>query len=258
MSLFHHDSPLMTALGKLSDIVICNLLFILCSLPVFTAGAALAALYTAMEAILDDYEDDPIYRVFLRAFKENFRQATLLWLVCLGAMAFLFLYYQVIALFEGTFFRVYQATFFLLCFLFAAGFQYIFPLQAQFANRVPATLKNSWLLAVLALPWTLLSLAIDAAVLGLFFLLNTNAVYMAIFLWSMFGFGLLCYLNSFVFRQAFKKIAPEHWAEKPDKGLAEGALFTDETHREDDRMVVDGASAASDWNRSEEVWGGRK
>lgn len=221
MNLFSHDGPLMSALSKLSDIVICNIMFVIFSIPVVTAGAALTALYSSMQAMVDDREGPMIFRGFWKSFKENFVQSTLLWLFCLGVGGFLLLYYQVVSLLEGSFFRVYQGTFFLLLFVFMAGFQYIFPLQAQFSNSVAATLKNSWLLAVLALPWTLLSLVIDVVLLSVFFLLNTNAVYMAIFLWSMSGFGLLCYLNSFVFRQAFKKIAPEHWAVSTDDAFSE-------------------------------------
>ena len=42
--LFDMDNPLMQALGILADLMVLNLLTIVCSLPVLTAGAALTAL----------------------------------------------------------------------------------------------------------------------------------------------------------------------------------------------------------------------
>ena len=47
-TLFDPDGMLMSGLRKIADIVLCNILFCLFSLPVITAGAALTALHTAM------------------------------------------------------------------------------------------------------------------------------------------------------------------------------------------------------------------
>ena len=76
MKLFDPNGPLMTALGKLADIVICNLMFCLFSLPVITVGASLTALYACMQKLI--YDDDEkaeglIFRDFWRAFRSNFR-----------------------------------------------------------------------------------------------------------------------------------------------------------------------------------------
>lgn len=42
---FDLDSPLMSALNKLADLIILNILVIICSLPVFTIGASMTALH---------------------------------------------------------------------------------------------------------------------------------------------------------------------------------------------------------------------
>ena len=44
MRLFDPEGPLMTALSKLADIIICNLMFVLFSVPIITFGASLTAL----------------------------------------------------------------------------------------------------------------------------------------------------------------------------------------------------------------------
>ncbi len=65
MSLFDMNGPLMYNLGKLANIFLCNVLFCLFSLPLFTIGAALSALFFCMQAIWDDDEDVRIPRRLL-------------------------------------------------------------------------------------------------------------------------------------------------------------------------------------------------
>lgn len=45
---FHSEGKIMQFLSTLADLVMLNLLTILCSLPIFTLGAAVTALYDAM------------------------------------------------------------------------------------------------------------------------------------------------------------------------------------------------------------------
>ena len=52
--LFDLDSPFMNVINKLSDIIIINLVYIFCCLPVFTIGAATTALYYTVYKIIED------------------------------------------------------------------------------------------------------------------------------------------------------------------------------------------------------------
>ena len=227
MKLFDPESPMMIALSKLADVIVCNIMFCLFSLPVITIGASLTALYTCMQRLIKDDERDEglVFQVFWRAFKSNFRQATLLWLVCLGAFAFLGAYYRITMSMGGSLGWVYRMTFYLLCLLFLFGFLYIFPLQARYQNKVRYTLRNAWLMSVAALPWTLLSLAVVVMALFLTFYMNRD-MNSALYIWAVAGFGLVAYIQSFFFFRAFRKLSPEQLA--PKSGTAEGAIFTDE------------------------------
>ena len=46
MKLFDIDSPLGQLLTKITDLLILNLCFLICCLPIFTIGASLTALYS--------------------------------------------------------------------------------------------------------------------------------------------------------------------------------------------------------------------
>ena len=45
MKLFNLDSPVMVFLSKVANLMILNVLTIICCIPIFTAGAAITALY---------------------------------------------------------------------------------------------------------------------------------------------------------------------------------------------------------------------
>lgn len=204
----------MTALGKLADLVFCNVLFCLCSLPVFTIGAALTALFDCTLSLVDDNEEQLIFQQFWRAFRKNFKRATGLWLLCLAVIAVLALYALVVNALTEALYRVYCITFFVLIFLFLAGFQYIFPLQARYDLSVKATLKNAWLLSFAALPMTLLALAVPAAAFYVSFIMNPGAVNVMFFLWVFVVIAVIAYLDSFFYRRAFRKLPH---ARKPEQ-----------------------------------------
>ena len=199
----------MTALGKLSDLVFCNILFILCSLPVVTIGASLTALYRCTLSIAADTEETTIIRQFFKAFRRSFRRSTLLWLICLGAGALLFLYSLAVKALPAAWYRSYRVTWFLLLFLFLAGAQYLFPLQAACDLGVKATLKTAWLLSIAAFPMTLSALLLPVAAFYLSFLMNPDAFHIMLYLWTFVILAVIAYLKSFFFHRAFRKLPEE-------------------------------------------------
>lgn len=230
MGLFDVNGSFMYALQKFANIFVCNVMFCLLSIPLFTVGASLSALFACMQAIWEDDEDDMIAKQFWNAFKLNFKQGTAIWVICLLAFAFLGIYYMIVSSMTGIAGRTYRISFFVMCVVFVFGFQYLFPLQARYKNSIRNTLKNAWLLGIAALPWTLLSILLVAAAVYISFFMNPSGVSLAVFLWGMVGFGLVAYLNSMIFRKAFQMIDPEKLEESMHTAPKE-ALFIDEEHR---------------------------
>ncbi len=247
MSLFDMNGPLMNALRTLAYIFLCNLMFCLFSLPLFTVGASLTALFACMQAILAGDEEDVIVKQFWAAFKQNFKQATVIWLLCLVVLALFGVYYLIVSSMPGMIGRIYKVTFFAMCIVFLFGFQYIFPLQARYRCRIRDTLKNAWLLSIAALPWTVLSILLVIAALYISFFMDPAGVDTAVFLWGMVGFGILAYLNSFLFQRAFRLIEPETMEVK-HKASPE-ALFTDEEHGRTEVLSQESRYSNPDWNR---------
>ena len=206
MKIFDPEGPLMSALAKLSDVVFCNIMFCLCSLPLVTVGAALSALYDCTMHIVDDTEKPQIFRQYWASFKKNLKQGTILWLIFLGGVLILAAYALSVNALGGGLSRTYRVVWFFLVFLFLAGFVYVFPVQGNMELPVREVLKTAWLLSAVALPYTLLMLAVAGAAVYISFFTGPDTLYASIFLWAVIVFGLVAYLQSFLLRMAFKRL----------------------------------------------------
>lgn len=76
---FHPDSKIMGVLGKAADLLLLNLLFLLCCLPVVTTGAALTGLFDAVRAL--EEEEGKVYAVFFSTSRKKFKEATLVFVL---------------------------------------------------------------------------------------------------------------------------------------------------------------------------------
>lgn len=79
---FSYESKPMQLLMFLGDIILLNVLYLICCIPLFTIGAAQSAMFTACKVLLDKEDDSSPYAAFWRGFTRNFGTVTLAW----GAM----------------------------------------------------------------------------------------------------------------------------------------------------------------------------
>ena len=243
----------MGALRTFADIVLLNVLFCALCLPVVTMGPALTALHSSMQLLSAGRNSDgnEAIREFFKEFKRSFFKSIGLFVVVIAVIIFIFIYHAVVWKLDGAVGRLYRMTFFLLIFVLAAFMQYIFPIAARFQLGVLGIIRNSLLLAIAAAPWTILALAVPMAAVYISFFMNPAGFRIAIFLWAVCGFGLVAYLDSFIFLKAFKKLGVELKAVSEDDGkILDGALFTDEEHRNDkNSMEITDRESMPDWNK---------
>lgn len=79
--IFDYDSKFMQFLMKFADIAILNVLFLICSIPIFTIGAAQAGLYTGFRVMLDPEDESSPSAAFFRGFRNGFWVITPVWLI---------------------------------------------------------------------------------------------------------------------------------------------------------------------------------
>ena len=88
-SIFNYDSKFMQILLKLADMIILNILFVLCSLPIVTIGAAQAGLFSGMRQLMNKEDDRSPIGFFFKGFANGFWKITLLHIIFLLIMAIL-------------------------------------------------------------------------------------------------------------------------------------------------------------------------
>lgn len=77
------ESPFYRTMGKIGDLVLANILWLLCCLPIVTAGASTLGLFTVVNKMAAK-EDYTVRTDFFKAFRRDFKQGTALWLVVLA------------------------------------------------------------------------------------------------------------------------------------------------------------------------------
>jgi len=194
--IFDPNGKIIELLWKPIHIMFLNLLWVLFSIPIVTMGASTAALYSVMIKMKNGLEGK-IFFDFWDAFRENFRQATIIWLIILFS-AFVFttdiVYFLNMGGFVGTFFAM---IFFGLDVALLLMTMYVFPLQAIFDNKIMTTVKSAFFLSFRHLLWTVLLLATHIATVILAWL------YWPIIGWFLFGFA--AFLNASIFNHIFKR-----------------------------------------------------
>lgn len=87
-ALFSPENKFWMFVAKVADMFFLQCLWLICCVPVITAGASTAALWKCLSLLARDQEGKP-FSDFFRAFKKSFRTATKVWLTQLATMTFL-------------------------------------------------------------------------------------------------------------------------------------------------------------------------
>ncbi len=141
MLSFKPDSRFFAFVNRLVDVFVLNLLWLAFSLPLVTIGAATAAAHAVTLKMVDE-EEGYVARGFIRAFRENFRKATVLWLLEAAALYALWIDWQIavkspdpplFALIAGI----------LIAAVTLVVSLYAYPLLARYENSLAGTVRNA-------------------------------------------------------------------------------------------------------------------
>ena len=170
MKFFSYESKFSQLLLKICYSCYLNLLWFVCSLPVVTIGAATTALYyTSLKVIRG--EESSLTQQFFHSFRENFKQATVLWLIMAGIGLFLagdgYLLYHLRLSSSGALavlWTVILAIVIAAAIVWVIELLFLFPLIASVSNDNRSMLKNAFLIGTHYLFATILVFAVHFAV----------------------------------------------------------------------------------------------
>ncbi|MBR6315387.1 MAG: DUF624 domain-containing protein [Lachnospiraceae bacterium] len=226
MKLFSFDSPVMQAISKATDYALLNILWIICSLPVFTAGAAFSAkYYVGMK--MGRGEEPAVFQSFFKSFASNLKQTILPSIVVfLIAAFFVFDWYMVI---KAQAPDAYKWILFVVSMIFMMVVFCFFPIIARYEITTGEAVRTALGLAAARFPRVFLAIIcfILPFIIGIWY-----------FKWA----WLIClgaqtvmlYYNSAFFVKEFDKLEAKLFGEKPaDEGVKESekdaawAMFRD-------------------------------
>lgn len=198
-NFFSYDGPFFAVLNRVADIILLNLLWFFCSLPVVTIGASTTALmYVSMK--IANGEDAYIVKKFFKSFKENFLQSTIIWLIMLviGIVLVGNIFYVLPQMnIPDSMYNILFSASCLSSLVYAMIFVYLFPLQAKLENKIRHTFKNALLLSFRHLPSTIALILLNSVIVVLPFVIVWKAMAGLFLVWFLFaaaGIAMLCSL----------------------------------------------------------------
>lgn len=201
MKFFDSDGPLMQGLNKVADLMILDLIALICCIPIITIGASMTALhYMALKIVRG--EEVYIIKGFIKSFKQNFRQATVIWMIQIIVMAVLVLDYFIIFWNpESNPSIPVQALFLAAMLITLSEFVFIYPILSKFDNSILRTFKNTFAMAIMQFPKIILMLVFWAApiLIGIFVIQLLPLV-------VLFGLSLPAYGSALLYNKFFKKL----------------------------------------------------
>lgn len=198
-------------LSGLYNLFLLNLVWILCSLPIITMGAASTALYYVTMKMAKK-EEKHIVKSFFYSFRQNFKQGIFLQLIRIVILMMLGGYIFISPGQGRSIEGFIRGVCICSLILETAVFSYAFPLLSKFDNTLGNTLINSAKLAVMYPLTTLRLLLLNLSPLILAVVL-TEFFIRTLILWLFIGAALIAYLNSIMLSEIFEKLIPE------DKGV---------------------------------------
>lgn len=145
--IFDINNPIMRYVIKVFDCMCLSVLWLVACLPVFTIGAST----TAMFAVIHRYirlEEESLWKIFWKTFREEFRRSSLCWLVALGILVLLVmdaLVFRTMAI-NGQFLGKLYWLILLLIGIEATWLAYLFAYTERFTGGVKDTLRLSLLM----------------------------------------------------------------------------------------------------------------
>lgn len=201
------DGRIMNFLGRLGDMFILNIIYLVSCIPVITIGAATTALYYNTLKMAENRESY-IWREYWKSFRQNFRQATIIWITMLAAIGVLCADAVLLGgLSEALSSVIALVVIVLGIFLIMAGV-YVFPVLARFDNTVKNTMKNALIMSIRHLPSTIVIVVLHGLPL-LLSLVSIQVFIRGVLVVLLFTVSILAYFQSKLFSRIFSNYYPK-------------------------------------------------
>ena len=205
--LFNLDNPFMQFLFRVSDLIILNLIFILSCIPIVTIGASISALHSVCLKIVRNQESY-MWQGFWKAFRQNFKQGTILWIISILLFIFINMDYTILNAVDIPFFGYIKVALGAVTAILFSMFIYVFPIIAHFKCTIRQAIKNALFMTIGHLPFSIILVVMYSLI---FFLAtwNVKTLALVIAVATICGFSVVTLTACIIFDRIFKKYEPE-------------------------------------------------
>lgn len=203
--LFDYDSKLFQFLVRVCDLALLSLLWLVCSLPVITAGASTAALYyTAMKLV--QQRGDSAVKMFFHSLRQNLRPSLPITLILLFVAYMLYLDYLLLSpQYAGS--GIFHGLCIVALLAYALEASFVFPVLAKFQCTTRQVFRNALYIALSNPPVAVMVTALHLIPLWLVYA-HLDWLDALQPLLVLFGPGLAAYLNSTALVRVFRRYLP--------------------------------------------------
>lgn len=201
-NLLNMDNAFFTIMGKVWDMILLSIIWVLCSMTIVLIGPATTAMYYSVVKVIRR-ERGYVTREFFHSFKDNIKLGiiTTIIFVILSYVMYIDFTYSKVMLDEGkSYGSLLIAGFIAITTVLVFILIFIFPILSRFTLNLKGLFKTAFIIAMKHFPTTFL-LAIIIAV----FALAVYLIYPAIFIAP----ALCCLVCSFLIERVFKKYMPK-------------------------------------------------
>ena len=197
------EEPVMVFMGKVGDMILINIFWLLSCVPIFTIGASTSAMYyVALKMARSD--NIRSFKDFFLGFKLTFKRAAL---SMLFVVPLIMISYLNIAFIKGNGLNlpIWILCIFAIPILLVLMFVGIFfPLLGFYETNIRTTVRNAAIITIRHPLVALLALVLNLVPLVmLFFYIELFLEW--IIIWTFMGFGIIAYINSKFMLKVFQK-----------------------------------------------------
>lgn len=197
------ENPVMNFMNKIVDLIVLNVCFIISCIPVITIGAGITALYSVNLKMIRS-EEAYVFRGYWKAFRVNFRQATLSWMIFLAAGVIFMYDLRLIPLLPAGIQKIFYAVLLVCGIVYAVELLYVFPYIARFRDSLQRSFKNAFLIGGTRIGYTVTLVMLAAAFTAAGLACITGSVEL-LFFWAVTGFSLASYVQAWILRKVFDR-----------------------------------------------------
>lgn len=160
MGIFNIDSGFSRFVSRAVDVLELNILWVIFSIPIFTIGASTCAAFSVTLKMVDE-EEGYVGKMFVKAFKQNFKQGTIMWLITAPCIYLCYLIWQAIAKGDDVNFLIILGAILFTAIAICISL-YTYPLLSRYENSIKNTIMNSIVICMLYFWRTLIMIAVVA------------------------------------------------------------------------------------------------